>query len=55
MEVWRWRLGFLMPFLCALYDWLCAVWFFDLAIFSGSLPTKRELERWIDGKDKQHT
>jgi hypothetical protein len=21
-----------MPFLCALYDWLCAVWFFDLAI-----------------------
>lgn len=32
VEVWRWRLGFLMPFLCALYDWLCAVWFFDLAI-----------------------
>ena len=26
------RLGFLMPFLCCLYVWLCAVWFFDLAM-----------------------
>ena len=32
MEVWRCFLGFLMPFLWALCDWLWAVWFFDLAI-----------------------
>jgi hypothetical protein len=28
-----------MPFLCALYDWLCAVWFFDLAIWNPLLPS----------------
>lgn len=32
VEVWRCLLGFLIPFLWALYDWLCAVWFFDFAI-----------------------
>jgi hypothetical protein len=24
--------GFLMPFLCHLWDWLCVVWFLDLAM-----------------------
>jgi hypothetical protein len=24
--------GFLMPFLCHLPDWLCVVWFLDLAV-----------------------
>ena len=24
--------GFLMPFLCHLRDWLCVVWFLDLAM-----------------------
>jgi hypothetical protein len=48
VEVWRWRLGFLMPFLCALYDWLCAVWFFDLAISLLHLLFSSVLIQYID-------
>lgn len=31
-DSYLWDLGFLMPFLCHLRDWLCVVWFLDLAM-----------------------
>jgi hypothetical protein len=41
------RFGFLMPLRCALYDWLWAVWFLDLAmavVWMGEGERERERE-----------
>jgi hypothetical protein len=45
VEVWQPHVGFLMLFLYALYDWLCAMWSFDLAIVNPSSVVCEEIKR----------